>query len=82
MSHRIVIQFAAGSDVHRVRNFGEALRRSLLEIDGMLPIQQIDAVVDRLEVVDVHSRKLKLLLTRAEKLLAEHNISTEISTDH
>ena len=47
----------------------------------MLPIQQIDAAVDRLEVVDVQSRKLKLLLTRAEKLLAEHNISAEISTD-
>ena len=81
MAYRIVIRFEVEAGLHRIRNFGEALFGELPGIDGTLSIAQVDATVDRLDVTDVHSRTLKRLLSRIEKLLAEHGLKADVSAD-
>ena len=86
MARCILISFDPEAEIHRVRNYAEALSRSVPEIASCLSMDEADRATDRLVITAIPARRLKRVLAFAARLLADHHLDTEATleayTDH
>src|SRR5262249_29640941 len=76
MPWTIEITFPFGSDVPRIRNFGEELSLSLKEL-GELPMDEADAATTRLVISNIRKRHLGDCRKLVTRLLRRHMMEAE-----
>jgi hypothetical protein len=80
VARQIVIDFILGpnrsSDIHRIRNFGEALYRHCRK-DGWasISVADVDRAIDQVKVSIRSARRVRRTAQMIEKILVEHFLS-------
>jgi hypothetical protein len=83
MAKSIAIQFAKGNDSHRTWICCEDLSRVLTDTGlGSLPMSEADAVVDRIIIKQIPTRKLKRCRAVVMDILDKHHFhDVEVTTN-
>lgn len=78
MSRLIIINFGPKADVHRLRNFGEALYHMVRDFGGTsISLADIDKATNQLVVAVSSKRKVRRLTSEIEKLLDRHGFAEQ-----
>jgi hypothetical protein len=76
MARQIIIDFEPGY-IHRMRNFGETLYRTLQEHGwGSISLHEIDSATTRLRVGVFPRRSVHQIAQMIQKLLVKHHLAS------
>jgi len=80
MPRQIVISFEKPVDIHKMRNFGEALYHAC-EDDGRasITLQEVDRATKELRVTVRSARRVRTISAMIQKLLDEHFLKARLT---